>query len=152
MRAFNWLGTTGFLIVIISANAQSVLRGHVYDPSGAVIPDVSLTLISRDQIKEGKSGPAGEFEFNNLPRGRYAIKAYREGFKTQILRELDPVNETAKPLSISLKVLPAGNCGKNLKRNRKRLDRKSTRLNSSHVEISYAVFCLKKKKKKNKQQ
>src|SRR5204863_4676257 len=27
------------------------------------------------------------------------------------------------------------------------LDRKSTRLNSSHVEISYAVFCLKKKKK-----
>src|SRR5690349_22287615 len=27
-------------------------------------------------------------------------------------------------------------------------DRKSTRLNSSHVEISYAVFCLKKKKKK----
>src|SRR5690349_22850105 len=28
-------------------------------------------------------------------------------------------------------------------------DRKSTRLNSSHVEISYAVFCLKKKKKKS---
>src|SRR5690349_22037312 len=28
-------------------------------------------------------------------------------------------------------------------------DRKSTRLNSSHVEISYAVFCLKKKKNKN---
>src|SRR5207253_6636763 len=30
-------------------------------------------------------------------------------------------------------------------------DRKSTRLNSSHVAISYAVFCLKKKKKNNKQ-
>src|SRR5438874_5680413 len=29
------------------------------------------------------------------------------------------------------------------------LDRKSTRLNSSHVEISYAVFCLKKKRKNN---
>src|SRR5690625_6886882 len=29
------------------------------------------------------------------------------------------------------------------------LDRKSTRLNSSHVAISYAVFCLKKKKLKN---
>src|SRR2546426_6686486 len=28
-----------------------------------------------------------------------------------------------------------------------RLDRKSTRLNSSHLVISYAVFCLKKKKK-----
>src|SRR5206468_9465211 len=30
-------------------------------------------------------------------------------------------------------------------------DRKSTRLNSSHDQISYAVFCLKKKKKKKKQ-
>src|SRR5688572_31090784 len=30
------------------------------------------------------------------------------------------------------------------------LDRKSTRLNSSHSQISYAVFCLKKKKKKKK--
>src|SRR2546426_2863278 len=29
-------------------------------------------------------------------------------------------------------------------------DRKSTRLNSSHLVISYAVFCLKKKKKKKK--
>src|SRR5688572_33417361 len=31
-------------------------------------------------------------------------------------------------------------------------DRKSTRLNSSHSQISYAVFCLKKKKKKIKRQ
>src|SRR2546430_13123061 len=30
-----------------------------------------------------------------------------------------------------------------------RADRKSTRLNSSHSQISYAVFCLKKKKKTN---
>src|SRR5436309_10978083 len=33
-------------------------------------------------------------------------------------------------------------------KNHPNLDRKSTRLNSSHVKISYAVFCLKKKKKK----
>src|SRR5690348_17668801 len=36
------------------------------------------------------------------------------------------------------------NCEQNLFK-----DRKSTRLNSSHPSISYAVFCLKKKKKKN---
>src|SRR2546422_3654712 len=35
---------------------------------------------------------------------------------------------------------------------RARRDRKSTRLNSSHGYISYAVFCLKKKKKQEKQQ
>src|SRR5256885_9597432 len=33
--------------------------------------------------------------------------------------------------------------------NKKRRDRKSTRLNSSHLVISYAVFCLKKKNKRN---
>src|SRR5256886_7714199 len=32
-------------------------------------------------------------------------------------------------------------------RERREVDRKSTRLNSSHSQISYAVFCLKKKKK-----
>src|SRR5690349_22493664 len=47
----------------------------------------------------------------------------------------------------------AGKCGEHLCRHRSdvlgacaKVDRKSTRLNSSHVEISYAVFCLKKKK------
>src|SRR5947208_12507131 len=36
------------------------------------------------------------------------------------------------------------------RRRQRRRDRKSTRLNSSHQIISYAVFCLKKKKTKNK--
>src|SRR5688572_31897648 len=40
-----------------------------------------------------------------------------------------------------------------LRRHGQRLqDRKSTRLNSSHSQISYAVFCLKKKKKKKKKE
>src|SRR5262245_62706485 len=37
-------------------------------------------------------------------------------------------------------------------RKKSRRDRKSTRLNSSHLGISYAVFCLKKKNKKKKEQ
>src|SRR5206468_11331596 len=36
------------------------------------------------------------------------------------------------------------------RKDRDDLDRKSTRLNSSHDQISYAVFCLKKKKKREK--
>src|SRR5205814_9429712 len=40
---------------------------------------------------------------------------------------------------------PADHAGKDRGHDRK--DRKSTRLNSSHLGISYAVFCLKKKKK-----
>src|SRR5438067_9658574 len=47
--------------------------------------------------------------------------------------------------SVDCPVLPRGSTGQST------LDRKSTRLNSSHVSISYAVFCLKKKKNKTTQ-
>src|SRR5688572_31968651 len=50
---------------------------------------------------------------------------------------------------IELNALPAGR--QMLMKNAERfpeLDRKSTRLNSSHSQISYAVFCLKKKKER----
>src|SRR6267378_4668506 len=40
---------------------------------------------------------------------------------------------------------PAAGRGPRPRARRRTQDRKSTRLNSSHVEISYAVFCLKKK-------
>src|SRR5437773_7578183 len=42
-------------------------------------------------------------------------------------------------------------CGSRQARLKEEADRKSTRLNSSHITISYAVFCLKKKKKKKTQ-
>src|SRR5580698_9645288 len=45
-------------------------------------------------------------------------------------------------------VLPLRAVGEQLQAGALQLDRKSTRLNSSHMSISYAVFCLKKKKKK----
>src|SRR5690554_7703268 len=47
----------------------------------------------------------------------------------------------AREAEVIISMLPAG-------AHVKGLDRKSTRLNSSHVRISYAVFCLKKKKNK----
>src|SRR5258705_7486274 len=46
-------------------------------------------------------------------------------------------------LTIACLLLFMGACGKSAQLKR---DRKSTRLNSSHLGISYAVFCLKKKK------
>src|SRR5438270_9079510 len=53
-------------------------------------------------------------------------------------RDRDPVPDLVPPAGRHLEV-------------RYRIDRKSTRLNSSHSQISYAVFCLKKKKKKRTQ-
>src|SRR5690606_42128648 len=65
------------------------------------------------------------------PVGRPAESAAQERWRQRVavLRDSRPV--------------PAGFPGSA----RRRPDRKSTRLNSSHVKISYAVFCLKKKKK-----
>src|SRR5688572_6054378 len=59
---------------------------------------------------------------------------------TQVLYEFqdDALNVAFDKRSESLFVFKRGNS---------ELDRKSTRLNSSHSQISYAVFCLKKKKK-----
>src|SRR5436309_4691418 len=51
-----------------------------------------------------------------------------------------------------LKTSPRSGEGEKIRDSLFRSDRKSTRLNSSHVKISYAVFCLKKKKKKIKSQ
>src|SRR5438477_8108130 len=49
----------------------------------------------------------------------------------------------------SYRQLPARSSGSGGRAPTQPVDRKSTRLNSSHMSISYAVFCLKKKKKKN---
>src|SRR5205809_4738425 len=62
--------------------------------------------------------------------GPQNLKAHLRGFWVSIESQPGQCDETQKPL-------------------RWALDRKSTRLNSSHGYISYAVFCLKKKKKKN---
>src|SRR5437660_2587050 len=70
-----------------------------------------------------------------------------------------PPRSTLFPYTTLFRSRAAGSAGQSwsgARRKRKnsdfapRRDRKSTRLNSSHVAISYAVFCLKKKKKKRR--
>src|SRR5438874_12182212 len=62
---------------------------------------------------------------------------------TTLFRSLLKLRALARGLSVPEDELIAVAQGKSP---RTEADRKSTRLNSSHVEISYAVFCLKKKK------
>src|SRR2546426_7064424 len=60
----------------------------------------------------------------------------RRGYRKQVACQIQPVPAT-----------DGGNGGETFMHTRGReIDRKSTRLNSSHLVISYAVFCLKKKK------
>src|SRR5690554_7283757 len=59
---------------------------------------------------------------------------------------LQTLQQTLSDYDVTSVVLPDGEAFKSLEVLTRILDRKSTRLNSSHVRISYAVFCLKKKK------
>src|SRR5690349_23162869 len=68
---------------------------------------------------------------SHLPPGDHRRAAARSARPVAALRQ--PMGDSA-PRAHVLRALGA-----------RYLDRKSTRLNSSHVEISYAVFCLKKK-------
>src|SRR5690349_23809163 len=86
------------------------------------------------------------FPYTTLFRSRIAPDDRR---RRRLEGELDAVLER-----VAGRALRAGRHLDGVRRRRParraRPDRKSTRLNSSHVEISYAVFCLKKKKKKKK--
>src|SRR5436853_3248807 len=55
-----------------------------------------------------------------------------------------------EPLAPYRSILPDGCPAGGRRRAGAAIDRKSTRLNSSHLGISYAVFCLKKKKRNKK--
>src|SRR2546426_3415158 len=61
--------------------------------------------------------------------------------------DLDPRPPVEEPPPAVETVSPEGRGEKRPRPDREGIDRKSTRLNSSHLVISYAVFCLKKKKK-----
>src|SRR5690554_7381419 len=72
------------------------------------------------------------------------IRFRRKGQRLQVAH-IGPIAVTVGAGAVTVMLqLPLPGAGDGL------LDRKSTRLNSSHVRISYAVFCLKKKKKKKK--
>src|SRR3712207_2758170 len=66
----------------------------------------------------------------------YVRAAQARGYRSRAAFKLVEMDEKAKLLRPGARIVDLG------------ADRKSTRLNSSHANISYAVFCLKKKKKK----
>src|SRR5262245_63382865 len=92
------------------------------------------------------------FPYTTLFRSRLAANGWREFVTKWTWNAIEGAVEDAvrrcaersrRALCESLPVDPTHTL-----RGAKTADRKSTRLNSSHLGISYAVFCLKKKKKK----
>src|SRR2546430_12304087 len=85
---------------------------------------------------------------------RSTLFPYTTLFRSPYIEEGDNADEPPRTTPCSLGACSdAGRCRARERGSRggtdhgRTLDRKSTRLNSSHSQISYAVFCLKKKKK-----
>src|SRR5690554_7626850 len=89
-------------------------------------------------------GQACEFDYS----GAQACKALREEGYRVILVNSNPATIMTDPEMADVTYIEPIHWEVVAKIIEVERDRKSTRLNSSHVRISYAVFCLKKKKKK----
>src|SRR5699024_11644205 len=96
-------------------------------------------------VKEAISEEVGELK-DDITKLQKEDEQTEENTEAELTAE-DIKSTIAKTIEESLK--PIQEDVDSLKKNTKRSkDPKSTRLNSSHVSISYAVFCLKKKIKK----
>src|SRR5690554_7177856 len=84
-------------------------------------------FIDFKRTKDGIPAVVKSIEYDPNRSARIALLYYADGAKTYIL--------APNGLQVGTTVMSGD----------KAADRKSTRLNSSHVRISYAVFCLKKK-------
>src|SRR5216684_5530153 len=114
----------------------------------------------RSRREAEELGPLGARRPDRHAQSRHAGGHRRRGGPDQARRELRarhparPQRPADRPVRRTLESDPhhAGDrnrCGRR-PAGQAALDRKSTRLNSSHGYISYAVFCLKKKKKERK--
>src|SRR3712207_8691028 len=80
------------------------------------------------------------FPYTTLFRSHVLVAQLSEALRARPEELPERVNDIVEKLRAAEKELEKVRAGQ---------DRKSTRLNSSHANISYAVFCLKKKKKYN---
>jgi hypothetical protein len=66
----------------VAAQSTGSLRGQVLDPSGAVVPQASVTLTQGATVFSVESGNDGVFAFKAVPPGSYTLSARANGFAT----------------------------------------------------------------------
>ncbi len=86
------------------SSTKGALAGRITDTSGAVIPDAVITVTGGEGARTTKTDEAGEFSLGSLTPGLYTVNVERNGFESQIARNLDVViNRTS---NVSLKLVP----------------------------------------------
>src|SRR5690625_3652263 len=128
---------------------------RVPDPYAA-LPELPALQVTSESFREGQTLSAAQLGGSmGVPGGQdkspqVSWSAGPEGTESYVVTVFDPDAPTASGfwhwsvanIPASVTSLPEG---ASTGQDTSGIDRKSTRLNSSHVAISYAVFCLKKK-------
>ena len=101
LAAFGWL-----LAARQDARAQGAgsLRGVVTDPSAAVVPNATVSVSSTVASRTAKTDGQGQYTLNNLPVGKYSLRADAPGFVTFVQQEVTVASGQASPLNIALSI------------------------------------------------
>src|SRR2546422_7619345 len=118
--------------------------------------DLALTAIEQAIATHRElKDPVREAEDLRIKAGALALNGGRGDAETLLLDVIARATEHGRPLLLAMAerdlahlLIEGGAAAAGKAAAQRARDRKSTRLNSSHGYISYAVFCLKKKKKK----
>src|SRR5690348_5045927 len=124
--------------LLLSICIRHRLDSHVGDARFAIVKIPMEVVESFGQVEDARPRGLGDHEFDDIRIASFSIGS--SWIVTAICRPPAGFNSYGV-------VFGSGAREIEIKGNRRGLDRKSTRLNSSHPSISYAVFCLKKKKK-----
>jgi hypothetical protein len=89
----------------LAQTSTGVLRGQVADPSGAVIPQASLTVTSTAGVsRTGTSDAAGQFTISGLVPGQYTVTVQAAGFSTFTSPPVGIAAGQTKQLNVSLSI------------------------------------------------
>ncbi|HZQ42088.1 MAG TPA: carboxypeptidase regulatory-like domain-containing protein [Acidobacteriaceae bacterium] len=86
------------------AQETATIRGIVADPSGAVIPGATVSLVSHNRVQRTKSGPEGRFSFSSLAPGTYSVTVAAKGFAPFTTPDVVLAAGAAKDLKVSLAI------------------------------------------------
>src|SRR5271170_4203535 len=86
-----------FSVCAWSQTQLATVSGTITDPSGAVVPGVSVTIVSQGTglKRSALTDTAGEYRFAGLPTGNYSLRIEKTGFRSQI-REAVELNSAAE--------------------------------------------------------
>jgi hypothetical protein len=86
------------------AAQTAALRGHVQDPSGAVVPNAVISLTGSGQTFQARSGADGQYTFRALPAGSYSVTAGAKGFAPLTLPDVVLTAGEVKSLNLPLAI------------------------------------------------